>query len=441
MSTSRLFGVFGCLLLAVSLNGQSTDTTNTRESEKAGRMRLVRDPDELKRNAEAIWAARLAQAGHFLSFGVEGSYDSNTLYNQLIVGLWRGGYLSHDIRETSQAALNGNNRAGSEASINISYAWGDSLFGNGSLRPRVSVGYHDLTGMRFADDLYNLTFFGNAAYEYKTASLAPSEYEQVRYQTFGFGVEEKRSRSFIQLELVNGQSLRAAVIDRADLFTGTDGRFLELSIDGTYQRSDTTDDGIGRSHGLGGALSAEFNRTMTIRHHSFPLTFGVQDLGFIAWNANSLRLSKDTVIHYEGMHVADVLDLNGALSGSADLKDTLALNYQRGGFLRALPALFFARMSTSSMNGLWQYQFRVGYRFVTGYRPLVSLLAHRKLSDRFSASSELSYGGFGALRFGIGAEATVMHRVKLNLHTPNLIGLISNEVRGKALMLGVEITW
>ncbi len=434
----RLSGILLCCISANAITAQVVDTIAPRLPEREQRKLLVRHPEALRLR---IVPTTFTPA-HILKLEAIGLYDANTLYNDLLVPLWLNKWLDRGVRERTADALNGNNRAGYEVGLAISYAWGDSLFGSARIRPRISVAYRDVMGLRFADDLYKLTFFGNAAYENRTASLGPSEFEQVRYQTIGFGIEDKKSNSFLELELVNGQSLNAARIDRADLFTGTDGRYLDLDIDGTYSRSDTTGDHFGKSRGIGAAIGAEANIHLRLLHHDGVFTFGFHDLGIIAWNSNSLRLPKNGSIHYDGVRVADILDLQGALSGTAALQDTLGLGYQRGGFVRPLPAEVFGRLRVNSFDTRWMFQVQVRQRALPGYIPLASLIARAAIGPGWArVQGELSYGGFGALRLGIGGECDFTRAVTVKLGSPNIIGLMSNDARGKALMLGVDVAW
>ncbi|MBK9195834.1 MAG: hypothetical protein IPO17_12855 [Flavobacteriales bacterium] len=184
-----------------------------------------------------------------MTIEASGLYDSNSLRNELVKGLWRGDVLSEELRKTTQDELKGNNRAGFAVDFRATYTWGDSLFGDGSVCPMISVAHHDVMGMRFADDLYSLTFFGNAAYENGTASLGGTAFTSMTYQTFGFGFQHTESESYLRLELVNGQRMNSADLRQADLFTATDGRFLQLDLDGSYARSDTGRSGFGTSSG------------------------------------------------------------------------------------------------------------------------------------------------------------------------------------------------
>ena len=376
---------------------------------------------------------------HFLRFDATAMYDANSIRNELVTALWRGGTISRELRQRSEGTSARDNRAGYVLESTLSYAWGDSLFGNGSTRPRLSVGYHDVLGMRYADDLYHVSFFGNGNYENAWAELGPAAFEKVRYQSFGFGIEDTKSRSYLMIHLVSGQDLTAARIDRADLFTATDGQYLRLEMDGSYARS--ADDGIAdwRSRGMGTALSFRVNAPLPIGKRGLVFSLGVDDLGAIAWNDQSLRVPRDTTILYEGLRVEDVLDIDGVLIDRNSLQDTLGLGYKAGAFLRPLPTELYASVAYDCAHAM-RYKAEIDVRNLPGYLPhAVFSATHAYRDNAFRA--EVSFGGFGGWRTGLGVERLFGKRFTAELKVPNIMGMVSEHARGRAVMLGVGLSW
>lgn len=366
-------------------------------------------------------------------------YDANSLRNDLITALWRGGTISRELRQRSEGTTTKDNRAGYLLESVLSYSWGDPLFGNGSMRPRLSVAYHDVLGLRYADDLYRTTFFGNGDHENDWLELGPSAFEKVRYQSFGFGFEDTKSRSYLMVQLVSGQDLTAARIDRADLFTATDGQYLRLELEGNYARS--ADDGIAdwRSRGMGAAMSFRVNAPLPIGKRALAFSLGVDDLGAISWNDQSLRVPRDTTILYEGIRVDDVLDIDGVLIDRDGLQDTLGLGYEAGAFLRPLPTKLYASLAYDCAFAM-RYKAEIDVRNLPGYSPHAVFSArHAYRNNAFCA--EFSFGGFGGWRAGLGAERVFGKHFLLELRTPNVIGMVSANARGRALMLGAGFSW
>lgn len=377
---------------------------------------------------------------HQLEITATGLFDSNRLRNDLVLGLWRGGTLDREIRQRSEGTNGDRNRAGYQLEGLLSYAWGTRIFGDPRLRPRLSVAFRELAGLRYADDLYRTTFFGNADLQDQVAELAPTDYERISYQTFGFGIEDRTTRSFVSLSIVNGRSFEAARIDRADLFTATDGRYLRLDLDGDYSRSDTAATNGWATKGIGAAVSGEFRRPFDLIGQRGWFTVGVQDLGAVAWNDGSLRTVKDSTILYEGIQVDDVLDLDGVLIGGEELQDSLGLSYKRGSLLRPLPALAYVRGSLAAPGNMI-YSAEVDLRHLPGYAVRTTVMAQHIFHRLNRAGVEVAYGGFGGWRVGASIERWLCSGVRLGLRTTNMIGLFSASARGKSVLVNVEYVW
>jgi len=392
--------------------------------------------------ADSLWNGK----DHRLTIESEGAYDSNVLYNDLVLGVYRGGYISRDVRQHSMDAIDGKGRAGTELGGRISYAWGSGLFGHADLQPMISASYRLVEGMHFTKDDYQLTFFGNSDLVDQTAHIGPSRHEQMQYSTIGFGVQDRKSGTWLELALVSGHSLNAVNIRTADLYTAPDGRYLDLQLDGDYWASDTAEQSFGRNNGIGAAINFQWNKNICILGAPAIFGIGVRDLGFVAWNSNSVRVSSDTTIHFEGLEVDDILDLGDISLDRSTLQDSLGLGFKSGTFLRALPARFAASLKFGHALGredlgqLYTYELTVEQHYLPGYVPYARLDRNFDLFKALRAGVGVSYGGFGGLRVAAGLD-TQAGPLRISLRTLNAIGLFSDQAMGKSAMLGIEAAW
>lgn len=389
--------------------------------------------------------SRVRSKSH-LHVEASGLYDSNALRNDLILGLWRGDVLSEDLRRSTQDQLKGNNRAGYALDFRATYTWGDSLFGNRGLKPVISIAHHSVLGLRFSDDLYNLTFFGNTPYENRTAALGGTAFSQITYQTFGFGFQDRASSSYLQLQIVNGQRGSSASLRQADLFTATDGRYLQLDFDGSYLRSDTSQGGFGTSSGLGLAISAAVEKSVRVLGTDAKLLFGVTDLGFVVWNGDSERLVNNTVIYYDGITVQNVFDLDGVVVDQAALQDTLGLKYERGRYTQVLPTTAQVRFRTGRSlkkqvlyPGSYLWEISITQRNLPGFVPHTMVTRSFLGSRKFKPEVSASYGGFGGFRVGLGAQ-WLMKNGAIMLRAPNVLGFVSGSASGAGVVLSAELS-
>lgn len=365
-------------------------------------------------------------------------FNANTVFNELPLALYRGGYLERDLRQRSADALREKgNSVGYHIEGRAQWTGAACWTKHPTWRPLISLAHHDLAGLSFTKDSYALTFFGNAAYEGRTAVLAPSGFQQIRYQTIGAGLIAQESGSFVRLDLVRGQSFAALDVGSATLFTGEDGRVLRSSLLGDYAASDTSGSGFDRMNGLGAAFSARW-ATTTRGERPVRFGFGVDDLGFLAWNGNSVSIDQDTLIRYEGWQVENLFALDDVIVNEETVLDTLGLRYAHGATTRLLPFRVYAD-ANMQVGAHWRLGLALDHRHLPGYIPQLTILGSRVLGERTMLGGSLSYGGFGTLRVGVAAKRRFGERVLLSLSTPQLAGFATGNVRGLGLVFGLNI--
>jgi hypothetical protein len=357
-------------------------------------------------------------------------YNSSTLYNELFAALWQGGYVSRDLRSRSGDALREVNRAGYGIHADLEWTGSNVLFA-GRWRPAAVLSTRDVMGMRFAPDLYRIAFFGNAPYAGREARSGPWNFTRTRYQSLGFGMEHTASRSFIRADVLLGQSFAQARVERADLFTGEDGEVLRADLKGEYLLSDTAGSGFGRNNGAGMAVSGTWNFTPDGSRSTVDI--GVEHFGFIRWNANGLRASRDTVIEFSGFTAASIADLGDALRGTENLLDSFGLAPVRGAFTTFTPFRVHARW-TRPLASLWSVQAEVQQVNVPGYVPRVLLGTYRvSPNGRWMYTTALMYGGFGGAQWMVGGRVRVAPWLYVETATPNMPGFLLGRTRGMGL--------
>lgn len=365
-------------------------------------------------------------------------YNANTLLNELPLAIYRGGYLDRALRHRSADALNEkHNSAGYIIEGGLQWTGAACWERRPGWRPLIKVGYHDLAGLSFTEDQYQLAFFGNAAYEGRTAVLAPSAYTQVRYQSIGGGVLDAASGSFVRLDLLRGQSFAAVDAEWASLYTGDDGRVLRSALLGEYQASDTSGGGIDRTNGLGAAVSGKWVFT-TKGDRPVRFGMGMDQLGFIAWNGNTVNITKDTLIRYEGWQVDNLFALDDVIVNEETVIDTFGLRYERASAIRLTPFRAYAEASMP-LNTDWQIGLSAEHRHLPGYIPQVTALASRIVGKRTLLCGTLGYGGFGSARLGLAAKRRFGEHMLVSVSTPQVAGFFTGRVRGLGLVFACSV--
>lgn len=373
---------------------------------------------------------------------VEGAllYNGNAIFNELPAHLLRGEDLDRDLRQRSSDALSGRTRAVFGFGYHGRLIWTGARLqeGRSRWRPTASFALQEYAGARITPDLYDLVFFGNARFEGRTAALAPAAYEQVRYSTLGIGVMDQHTRSFVRLALVQGASLTAVDVDWADLYTGVDGRVLRSAVLASYLNSDTAGNDWARNNGLGAALSGRWETRIRSAARPTYLSIDVEDLGVVRWNANSVRLDKDTVVRYEGLAVDNVLDLDAILIGEDQLLDTFGLRYRTGARTRLLPFRAQVAYRIEGRSG-WHFGLVAQYQHLPSYLPQLTASLARRAGGRGAWGASMSYGGYGGLLLGAGGRYRVGQRITVEGSLPQLIGVAGGRTRGLGALLAVQV--
>jgi hypothetical protein len=362
-------------------------------------------------------------------------YNSNVLTNEFVWSLRQGEYLDRALREEVAAGLKGNDRAGNVLTGRLAWTGMPGLLGHANWRPLVSVAHHDQVGVRFTDDLFRVTFFGNAAYEDRTAELAPSAHERIRYHTIGLGITGQGWKRYLRLDAVLGRELERSTLDHASVYTGIDGTVIRADLEGLFQRSDTAAGAPQQINGAGIALSGAWSLPVQVASWPIQLALSVEDMGFIAWNANALTMRKDTLIAFEGIAVENLFDLSDVLVGEEQLLDTFGLRYERGPFTTMLPF----RVAFELMATPWadvQLGLAVDQRNLPGYIPLIAAVAYWRACRSVQLGTNLGYGGFGGYRVGLSGRFAFGQHVQLVLATPHVPGLFMGSNKGLGATFG-----
>lgn len=379
--------------------------------------------------------------GHSITLYGNADYSANTVFNEMPLGIYKGGYLSRPLRTRSLDALNSDrNSMGYVAEGRLTWAGASCSVKHPNWRPVLNVAHHEIGGMRFTKDQFAIAFFGNAAYENMTAELAPSGFDQIRYQTIGFGAQHRMNGSSFRLDLVRGNAFSEVDVRTATLFTASDGRELRTVVNGDHYASDTAGRGIDRTNGLGAAVSGQWNTAFKMSSRTIRVGVGVDDLGFVAWNSRTVAIKKDTLVTYEGWQVDNIFALDDVIVGKDEVLDTFGLRYKKGSETRLLPYLAHLELGTD-LAEKGQLTFRLDQRNIVGYVPHVSLLGSRRFGTHTQLGISASYGGFGALRIGLAAKQRIGKHLLVQISTPHVPGFFMARTRGAGLSFGAEFAF
>lgn len=382
---------------------------------------------------------------HRIQFSSFAAYQSTGIENGLVSAMFAGGEVSRELRQPTLDRLQPANRAGYGLGLELGYTWKAGLFGSSSLWPRISAAYRDQLGVAFSRDAFQVSFFGNKAFEGRTAELGPGRFDRQVYQTLAFGVGKGPLGPYVELGLVAGWQLDQGHVRRASLYTAPLGEFLEVDLDGSYTRSDTARTNAPR--GLGGVINAGWSQQIRFLGNQAKFSIEARDVGLIAWGASSLSVQKDSLIHFDGFEIAGILDLDELVLNQHSLQDSLGLGYRAAPVSTWLPAQLTAALEFGrahrSRDGETMHPYRLlaEHRFIPGFLPYAMAQRRFFVSDAFTMEGGVAAGGFGGIQAVFGASIWLGHSLNLDLFTHNLGGFLSDRATGKSLGLRLAATW
>lgn len=360
---------------------------------------------------------------YFLSLNSSLEFNADGPTNYFATAFYEGRFLDNSMKTTALNRLNTNNNL-------LAYLFNTDIYlhipgKKSSISYYAGFENHNLMELSFNKNFFHLFFFGNKTFTGQQLSLDDISLTTLNFQQLKAGISktwQKNDATYILtagLGFNNGQSLMKYEIPYGVLFTQHNAEYLDLGMTIGMKRSDTLRTGFGAENGWG--FSADL--AYVFRDENNIITCQLEDLGFIRWKKNSQRYSKDTLVHFDGFEISNLLDISGeTIKGiSADsLINEFAFSKTQAAFSEMIPMrifisykrYFFKRWLslTCSFNS---YAFSV-------YRPQVRLTGSVNIPVKnsvVSISPSIEAGGYGRFNCGLGVSAAVNKRFYVELQT------------------------
>lgn len=374
-----------------------------------------------------------------LSYEAGVSYNtfaaSNSIKNEFVNSLLKKKYLSRDLRNNN--FVKPVNYFGTEDNLCIYFAhMPDSLFGYNNIGYRISVENSFHGDARFTKDLYNIAFFGNKQYAGKLADFSSSQITFMKYQQVKFGLFKQSVRDgdpftiYFGLGLVKGQTLNSVTLDTSNLFTEETGDYLDLNFQALYFSSDTSKKKFYDFNGFG--VCADLAFVYEDKKSDFLISCSLNDIGFMWWNKNSMIVPIDTVVHWDGVQLDSLLwghdtTYNAGLTQDSLLKIVYS-KAKKTNFVKVIPE----KINIAFTKRYFEKSLHVTLGFAYLYHancplPLIYSRGEYFFKNKISVSTQLAYGGYDKLQFGIGLSAMFSKHFKLQLAAGNIMGFILPE--------------
>jgi len=332
------------------------------------------------------------------------------------------GSINKELKDEVSSNMNPQNLFGGEFSNDIHfYLRPGSLTENGFWG--IGFGHNSELNIKFTRDLFNLTFYGNQPYAGEKLDFNNTSFNLLSYSYLDFTlgkiyIKDNSTRSYwIDLGVILGHSYMKYDFPIADLFTESNGNYLDFSIsNGEVSIIDKLNDGFIK--GFGGKINLNYSYTS----EKTNLIIQAKNIGAIHWNS-LMSSNLDTTFRFEGIEVGNIFELSDSVINEVDILDTLVASRKNSSFA-LLPIdlnVYYKRKLGKSSIDLF-----MRHRLFTNYDPYVRVGFYYQLPI-LTPGFTLGYGGYSTTQIGVNTELNFRKKLKIILGTNNIIGAIVNQ--------------
>jgi hypothetical protein len=361
-----------------------------------------------------------------LSTSVQNSFSRKWLF---------GGEITDEIKENTLEEHSLYNQIGGGYRLNIQYRSDQVLLDkHPNLGWMINVSNETHFSSEYAQGIFGLMFFGNERYLGTEANLSNSVGSFVDYITIGGGIHNKKTKSFVTLNVVLPRTYVDFSTNEGTLFTSENGDQIDLLLQGRLSRSSSP----AYFQGLGGAISFDYNLPFGDPvGNNFSGTFRLSARNLGVYKLHKVdRTTVDAYTEFNGFSVEDLRTLfDDETASNPALSDSLNVIESTGSLWKLIPG-FIQVGKVVEKNNDNKLQSFFGIRMYTSflYRPLIYVGADYRPIENISFGAQGTYGGYGSFRLGMYANYSA-ERFSVGLGSEDLLGLILKNQFGQSLVL------
>lgn len=370
-------------------------------------------------------------------FSLQGNafYLSSGIQNDISKRLLFGGVIESEDKTSSLDEHNGHNRFGGDIRFKAQYFSDDIILKkHKNLSWMIDAGFETHFSAQYATDLFGLAFFGNDEYRGETANFSNSFGRLQSFYTLGFGLHDKKTKSFLSLNAILPTSDINTSVDRGSLYTSTDADTVVLAIKGDARQSVSP----AFFQGVGAAVNFDLRIPISTKSNNMTGFMSITGRNLGAYYLNSVSsVSADASMQFDGYSIADLVSLQEE-SGNI-LNDSLNVSRDTTSGWRMTPGFIQVGKIVEDYTDK-QVQAFFGVRMYTNsvYRPLGYAGVHWNPLLNWSLGAQVSFGGYGGFRGGLYAGYS-SERILLSMGTEDVLGLISGSQFGQSAL--IRLTW
>ena len=384
--------------------------------------------------------------GYSVSFNSLLVTSTNGFNKNFIQAVNQSNYLSDNLKSSNPIKEHNYIQYHLNEEISL-YRMNDSLFGMEKMGYHFGISYQQLFTSAFNKDLYKLFAFGNKYYAGKEAHLSQSLFQYFDYGTLSVGLfkvfedENTLTKAIFDFNLHAFKDIQYLYIPNASLYTADDGSYVNLKLQGKYQaKSENRNFNIpGISFNAGISL---FNKSSQTR-----FSFLIKQLGVVFLNKKSYHAAIDTMVHYEGIQIENIISNPQYNSGMLS-NDSISAIYNHH-LDTSSSVLSLPETMAFSMNQVFDNKFfsdlniGISYPFRTKLKsPEFFISQSIKINPKLKFAIGSTVGGYTSISPFLNAELMFNKSAIIFMHLANPLSyLVKDYPYNTTILLSVKLCW
>ena len=359
-------------------------------------------------------------------------YNGSSFTNSFLSHFVFGSYIPNSEIDAMNNRMSPINNIGLDAMGQLFYMGKSKRISDtSSYRFGISVNSVQHDDASLSKELISLIFKGNYQYLNKTVNFGSNTFQNLSYDNIMLHLFHKtKYKGSVQtlrlgLGLILGKNYNSLNIDNASIYTKFNGEYLDLKAKYKYIE-------INNSSRYYNGYGLNFESSYTIETKKNIFNMFIMNSGNIRWVNNSKTVSKDTSYRFDGLDLANTLQIAKKINSDSllplyagRLKDT---NHVTTSIIPEIYLTFEHKIGSS-------FGIEVGadFKLTVNYQPLISGKMKCYLKNNSYFAFDLNYGGYSVVNYSdkkpiaVGVEALVNQSKRWNifLKIPYLNALIA----------------
>jgi hypothetical protein len=377
---------------------------------------------------EGKWIFKNRSFDQFYETDFQYDVGSHGLNNSILFKFGLGGFIDDNLKLEVLNRLNTINYFGQYAHYGITYRQENRrLLGLNRMGLQFSAHWNNFSELAFTEDAFKAVFYGNNNIDNGDLSLSKSGINTLNYYQIKLGLNRFSSNAKHQV-LVNlafnlGNDFKRGRAENAGLFTSILGDSISLYGDFDYYYLNRISTNPFDVYGFGAGLDLIYKYK---DEENIQFEFSVQNLGFIKWNSKYQHLNYSQPIIWKGVEIENILQMPNEIFGISagdSIKNFLTFHSDSGSYILNTPSDISVQL-IKNINSKIQFETKLSHRFFSYFNPRIEIRGNFLISDNFTISPVISYGGYSRFNFGFEGKFKHSNGSQIKIGTNYLSGLI-----------------